>query len=180
MHLAVDLPKRALDFGMAVMADEHQHATPGDVSPPLVVHLGDQRARGVDGRQRPHLGFLLDLSRDAVGAEDGHGARRHVLQRLDEAGAFRLERFDDMAIVNDLVAHVDRGAMLGQRPLDNIDRPNDAGAKPARLSKNDLHSLDLLAEASDAPDDRLAPNPRPRDEFRNPIHTRRAAPGQET
>ena len=45
-----------------------------------------------------------------------------------------------MAIVNDLMAHVDRRAMLGQRPLDNIDRPNDAGAKPARLSKNDLHS----------------------------------------
>ena len=75
-----------------------------------------------------------------MGAEDGHGARRHVFQRLDEARAFRLERFDHMAIVNDLVAHVDRGAMLGQRPLDNIDRPNDAGAKPARLSKNDLHS----------------------------------------
>ena len=83
-----------------------------------------------------------------MGAEDGHGARRHVLQRLDETRAFRLERFDDVAIVNDLVAHVDRSAMLGQRPLDDIDRPNDAGAKPARLSKNDLHPPHLLAEAS--------------------------------
>ena len=65
-----------------------------------------------------------------MGAEDGHGARRHVLQRLDEARAFRLEQFDDMAIVNDLVAHVDRGAMLGQRPLDNIDRPTTPAQNP--------------------------------------------------
>ncbi len=115
------------------------------------------------------LASCLDVSRDAVGAEDGHGARRHVLQRLDKARAFRLERFDDMAIVDDLVAHVDRSAMLGQRPLDNIDRPNDAGAKPARLSKNDLHSPDLLAEASTGePDDRLVPTRDARDEFRNP------------
>jgi hypothetical protein len=31
--------------------------------------------------------------------------------------------------------------MLGQRPLDDVDRPNNAGAKPTRLSKNDLHPL---------------------------------------
>ena len=58
------------------------------------------------------------------------------------------ERLDDVAIVNDLVAHVDRSAMLGQRPLDNIDRPNNASAKPARLGKNDLHSPAFSPKAS--------------------------------
>jgi hypothetical protein len=46
--------------------------------------------------------------------------------------------------------------VFGQRPLDNIDRPNNASAKPARLSKYDLHplafssSLDGLAKTVDA------------------------------
>jgi hypothetical protein len=54
------------------------------------------------------------------------------------------------------MAHVDRSAVFGQRPLDNIDRPNNASAKPARLSKYDLHplafssSLDGLAKTVDA------------------------------
>ena len=81
-----------------------------------------------------------------MGAEDGDGARRHVLQSLDEARAFRLERFDHVAIVDDLMAHVDGSAMFGQRPLDNIDRSNNAGAKPARLSKYDLHPLAFSSE----------------------------------
>jgi hypothetical protein len=88
-----------------------------------------------------------------MGAENRHGARRHILQGLDEARALRLERFDDMTIVNDLVAHVDRGAMLGQRPFHDVDRPNDPSAKSPRLGKNDLHSPDLIPLAfSSEPD----------------------------
>src|ERR1700722_16434136 len=139
VYFAVDLPEGAFDFRRAVMADEHQHATPGNVPPPLVVHLRDQRASGVDGRQRPQPCVVFNFARDAMGAEDGDGAGRHVLQSLDETRAFGLERFDHVPIVDDLMAHVDRSAVFGQRPLDNIDRPNDAGAKPARLSQYDLH-----------------------------------------
>src|SRR6202042_1263757 len=98
-----------------------------------------------------------------MGAEDGDGARRHVLQSLDEARAFRLERFDHVAIVDDLMAHVDRSAMVGQCPRDDTDRPNTASAKPARPSKYDLPrspsrpSLDGLAKPVDA---RLSRPPR--------------------
>ena len=105
------------------------------------------------------LGFLLDFSRDAMGAEDGDGAGRHVLQRLDEARAFRLQRFDHVAIVDDLMAHIDRRAMLGERPLDNVDRPDDAGAKPARLGKNDLHSLAFSSEPRRAKRNARRPQP---------------------
>ena len=41
------------------------------------------------------LRFVFNFSRYAVGAEDRHGSRRHVLQGFDETRAFRLERFDD-------------------------------------------------------------------------------------
>jgi hypothetical protein len=52
-----------------------------------------------------------------------------------------------VAIVHDLVAHVDGSAVLGQRPLDDIDRANDASAESTRLSQYDLHALDLLVKA---------------------------------
>ena len=96
------------------------------------------------------------------------GARRHILQGLDETRALRLERFDHVAIVNDLMAHVDGRAMLGQRPLDNIDRPNNAGAKPARLSKNDLHSPAFSQKPRwGSPDDGLI-QPATRDDSETP------------
>src|ERR1700722_16069348 len=141
VYLAINLPERAFDFGMPGMTDEHQHATSGNVTPALVVHFGDQRASGVEGGQRTQPRVVFNFSRALMGAEDRDGSRRHIPQSLDETRAFRLERFDYVAIVDDLMAHVDRSAMLGQRPLDNIDRPNNASAKPARLSQYDLHPL---------------------------------------
>src|SRR5260370_27713891 len=74
-------------------------------------------------------------------AENRHRAGGHLVQFLDEAGALGLERFDDIAIMHDLVADIDRRAILLQRALDDLDGADDPGAKPARLGKNDLHSL---------------------------------------
>src|SRR6185436_2577797 len=39
---------------------------------------------------------------------------------------------DDMAVVHDLVAHIDRGAVSLQRPLDDLDSAVYPGAKAAR------------------------------------------------
>ena len=47
----VDLAERALDLRMAGMADQDQRASAGDVVPPLIVHLGDERAGRVERRQ---------------------------------------------------------------------------------------------------------------------------------
>ena len=49
--LAGDLADRALDLGVAGMADQDDLAALGGVALALVVHLGDQRAGGVDHRQ---------------------------------------------------------------------------------------------------------------------------------
>ena len=103
--------------------------------------------------------FVLDFARHAMGAENRHCSLGHFVQILDEARAFRLERFDDMAIMNDLVAHVDRGAVLDQRPLDNIDRADNPRAKPPRLCKNNLHSLTFSPKLPQARRNRAIPNP---------------------
>ncbi len=43
------------------------------------------------------------------------------------------KRLDHMPVVHDLVPHIDRGAEFLERPLDDLDRPLDAGAEAARL-----------------------------------------------
>ena len=45
-----------------------------------------------------------------------------------------------MAIVDDLVAHVDGRAELLQRQLDDLDRPVDAGAKAAGSRQQDVQT----------------------------------------
>ena len=112
-----------------------------DIALALVVDLGDQRAGGVQHRQPRACGILDHRLRHAMGAEHRHRAVGHFVQLLDEARALVLERVDHMAVVHDLVAHIDRLAVFLERPLDDVDRPHDAGAKAARLGKNDSHSI---------------------------------------
>ena len=56
---------------------------------------------------------------------------------LDEDDALRLERIDDVLVVDDLVPHVHRRAVDLERLLDHVDRAHDAGAEAARRAEND-------------------------------------------
>src|SRR5205823_10568307 len=47
-----------------------------------------------------------------------------------EDGAERLEPGDDVRVVHDLLADVDRGAVQLERPFDGLNRAVDAGAVP--------------------------------------------------
>ncbi len=68
------------------------------------------------------------------------GPVRDFGQIFDEARALRLQAVDDVAIVDDLVAHIDRRIARRERPLDDLDRPDDARAEAARLRQNNLHA----------------------------------------
>ena len=137
MHLGRHLADRALDLGVAGVADQHDLAALGGVAAALVVHLGDQRAGGVDHRQLPVGGQLLDALGDAMGGEDRHRAGRDLVQLIDEHGAAGAQVLHHVAVVDDLVADVDRRAVLLQRPLDDLDRPLHAGAETAGLGQDD-------------------------------------------
>jgi len=65
-------------------------------------------------------------------AEDERGAGRHLGEVFDEDGAFGPQVVDDVGVVHDLVAHVQRRPVLGERALDDLDRAVDAGAERAR------------------------------------------------
>ncbi len=129
------------------MADQDQRAAFGDVALALVVHLGDQRAGGVEDGQASGGGFFLDPAGDAMGAEHGDRIGRDLMQVLDEHRALGLQAFDHVFVMHDLMPHIDRRTVLLQRALDDLDGAHDAGAEPARLGQNDLHGAAIKQAA---------------------------------
>ncbi len=73
--------------------------------------------------------------------ENGDGTRRDFGKFLDKARALGLKVFDDVPIVHDLVAHVDRRSVYLERPFHDIDGTHHACAVAARLRQYDLHGL---------------------------------------
>ena len=139
MHLGVDLADGALDLWVAGVADQDHGPAVADIALGLGVDLGNQRAGGVEHRQAASGGGLDHRAGHAVGAEDGVCAVGHLVELLDEDGALGLEIIDHMAVVDDLVTHIDRGLVLIERPLDDLDRPDDTGAEAAGLGENHAH-----------------------------------------
>src|SRR6476620_2748675 len=93
--------------------------------------------------------------RHAVGREDDRSLSvRDFVQFLDEDGALGLQRFYHVAVVDDLMAHIDGRAVFGERELDDLDGAVDAGAKAARRRDIDGQRKeaclrpDLVAHAS--------------------------------
>src|SRR5690348_16835672 len=66
-------------------------------------------------------------------------AVRHLVELLDEDGALLLEVFHHIAVVDDLVADIDRLAIALQRLLDDVDGADDTGTKAAGSRQNQLY-----------------------------------------
>jgi hypothetical protein len=124
---------------MARVADQHDLAAAAVVDLGLAMHLGHQRAGGVEREQVAAGGGFGHRLGDAVGGED-HGCLgvRDFVEFLDEDRALGLEALDHIAIVDDLVAHIDRRSIEGEGALDRIDRSHHAGAESARRAQQHL------------------------------------------
>ncbi len=92
---------------------------------------------GVDGLQLPGLGFFVHVGRNAVRGEHDDGPLGHLVGLFDEHRAGLGQRVDDVAVVHDLVADVDRRAVLLQSTFDGLHRAVHAGAVAARLGQQD-------------------------------------------
>ena len=117
-----------------------QHDRPASVGEPpgLEVDLGDERAGGVQDRESSPLGVRVHLGSDAVSREHDHGALGDLGLLLDEDRALGLEIADDVRVVDDLLAHVDRRPVGSERALDGLHGSLDPGAVPARGGEQDL------------------------------------------
>ena len=97
------------------------------------MHLGNERARGVDGGHLPAGGFVPDAGADSVGREHDVGAVGDLIEVFHEHCSGRLQPGDHMRVVDDLAAYVYRRAVALEGALDRLDRSPDAGAKRTRL-----------------------------------------------
>ena len=129
----------------------------------FAVDLGNQRAGRVDKLQIPALGFFWHGLRHAVGGENHRAVVGCFVQLVNEDGALGFQTFDHKAIVYDLMAHIDRRAVLLQRQLDDVDGANDARAEPSGGGKFDgqrwLHVSDPLFYQRDRSPRRAMPEP---------------------
>ena len=114
------------------MADERDEVAGVRVAARLGVHLRDERTDRVDDPQPAALAVLAHRRRDAVCREDADLARRNLFLVVDEHRTHAFESPDDVVVVDDLMADVDRRPVLGQEPLDYFDRTVDARAKGPR------------------------------------------------
>ena len=137
MDPPLDAAHGALDLRMPGVADQDHLVAPGGVALALVVHLGHQRAGGIDHREAALVRGALDRLGDAMRAEHRDRSLRDLVDLVHEARALALQRLDHVPVVDDLVADVDRRPEAGQRPLDDLDRALDAGTEPARLGEDD-------------------------------------------
>src|SRR5437899_1513698 len=138
---AFTLPHRPFDLRMPAVADHHDGA-------PLVAHsrdfdmdLGDERTGRVEYGEAARLGVGTDRLRDAMRREYDGAPGGHLVQFIDENRALRLEIVDDKFVVDDLVPHVDRRAVLRKRLFDNRNRAVDARAEPARIREQNIHQF---------------------------------------
>jgi hypothetical protein len=132
-HLARrQLAHRALRLGVAGVADHHQLQAVLVVALGLHVHLGHQRAGGIHRQHAAPRRLGRHRLRHAVGREDHRPVVGAVGEVFDEHRPAGAQALDDIAVVHDLVAHVDGRAPALQRHLDDLDRPVHPGAEAAR------------------------------------------------
>ena len=134
---------------MAGVADQDQGPAARHIAVGLHVHLGDQRAGGVQHRQAARAASASTARETPWALKMVTAPSGTFVQRLDKPRALGLEPFHHMAVVDDLVAHIDGRAVELQRALDDVDRAHHACTEPPRLGQHHLQ-VELPA-ALDAP-----------------------------
>jgi hypothetical protein len=114
------------------VADEEDGVAGSGVPAHGGVHARDERTDGVDRPQSARGCTIVDGRRHTVGREDEQGAGRRLVLALDEHGATLFELSDDVCVVDDLAADVDRCPVELEGALDGLDGSLDASAVPAR------------------------------------------------
>ena len=124
---------------MARVTDQDDQTPLGDVTLALAMDFGDQRTGSIQNMQAARLCIQLDDPCHPMRTEDGDCPGGYFREVFDEARAFCTQAFDDMTVVYDFMSNVDGGAKLHERLLDDVDGPDYAGAKTARLREHYLH-----------------------------------------
>ena len=119
------------------MPDQQDGVSAGRVPLRLHVDLRDEWARRVDHVVLEHPGVLVDGRGDSVRRVDDRRTARNVALVLDEDRATSLEVPHDVDVVDDLLPHVHRCAVVVESALDGLDGALDPGAVAAGRGEED-------------------------------------------
>jgi hypothetical protein len=134
------LAHRADDLLVAGVADQDDRVARRRVPARLDVHLRHERAGGVDHVVREPRRVCVHGRRHPVRGVDDRRSLRRLGLLVDEDGSAGLEVADDVDVVDDLLADVDRRPVVLQGELDGLDGTFHAGAVPARRGEKEaLH-----------------------------------------
>jgi hypothetical protein len=116
---------------MSGMANEQYVPAFFDQALGLSMDLGNERAGCIDISKRALARFDRNRFGHAVSRKDHRTVVGHFLKLVDEDRAHFFEALDDKAIVDDLMAHIDRRAEALQRELDDLNGTINPGTKAA-------------------------------------------------
>ena len=128
----------SFNFLVAVVADQEDVEVVLGKADSFPVHLGHQRAGGVNGAKATVLGRLHYRGRYAVGRKNHQGAFGDLVGLVNEDGTLFLEGADHVNVVDDLLADVDRRTVVFQRLLNGNNGTVHSGAVAAGSREQNL------------------------------------------
>src|SRR5260370_774422 len=128
--------ERTFDLFMARMADQDRRAALAGVTLDFGMDLGNERAGRIYYAKVTRPCMVPFARCDAVGAEDHTLVLGHFVEALNEYRALSLESLEHKAVVDDLMAHVERTAVFSKRAANRLDGAVYACAEAARLGEN--------------------------------------------
>ena len=131
------------------MADQYHLVAIAAMACHLEMHLGHQRAGGIENLQLAMCRLLLHCAGYSVGTENNRAVVRYFVQLVNEDGTALFETLHHEPVVHHLVAYVDRGAECVERLFNDFDGAVHAGTKTAGICQRDLHvSLSISARSA--------------------------------
>src|ERR1700686_518641 len=127
------LAERSNYFVLVAMPDKHQRIALLGKLYGFHMYLGDQRAGRIDHAQSSLLAGFADLRGNSVPAINYPLPIGDLFHAVHEYRALALKFFDYKAVVDDLLAHVDRRPERLKGDPDNINGTDDPGAKTSRF-----------------------------------------------
>ena len=127
-----------LDLFMAGVANEQNIVILLRKTHSLAVHLVHQRAGRVNRVQRALAGRSHHRGGHAVSREHGHGAFGDLVHLIHEDGTLLLEGLHHVAVVNNLLTHVDGRTIVLQGLLNGNHGAVNAGAVTTRSGQQDF------------------------------------------
>src|SRR5437763_3332502 len=133
--------KRANNFVMVAVSNQNARVAFLGKLYCLHVNLGHQGTSCIDHPQSPGFAGFSDLRRDTVGTIDDTFAIRDLVYAVHENRTLALEFLNHETIVHNFLAHVDGRTERLQGDANDIDGPDNPGAKATGLQQQQCFAL---------------------------------------